>query len=158
MLLSLSSMLLVAGCKQNDPVSQAEKAYKINGAAIPGIEETKQIAKDGFIYGLPLVMNYVSTYELFIDPTSSQYKAADMPNVVKIQADYKVQPLSAYLRQPPPPAPAAINYPKANAELAKPISSNFSILRFSMPRLVRRKQASAPGSPALASAPASSST
>jgi len=59
MLLSLSSMLLVAGCKQNDPVSQAEKAYKINGAAIPGIEETKQIAKDGFIYGLPLVMNYV---------------------------------------------------------------------------------------------------
>ena len=69
MLLSLSSMLLVAGCKQNDPVSQAEKAYKINGAAIPGIEETKQIAKDGFIYGLPLVMNYVSPYELFIDPT-----------------------------------------------------------------------------------------
>ena len=86
------------------------------------------------------------------------FNAADMPNVVKIQADYKVQPLSAYLRQPPPPAPAAINYPKANAELAKPISSNFSILRFSMPRLVRRKQASAPGSPALASAPASSST
>jgi len=30
--------------------------------------------------------------------------AKDMPNVEKVQAGYKVQPLSAYLKQPPPPA------------------------------------------------------
>jgi len=47
------------------------------------------------------------------------FNAADMPNVVKIQAGYKVQPLSAYLKQPAPPAPPAINFRKANAELAK---------------------------------------
>src|SRR5277367_3328208 len=66
--------LLVTGCK-NDPVTQAEKADKINGVAVPGIEETKQIAQEGFIYGLPLVMYYTSAYELFVDPTSGQFKA-----------------------------------------------------------------------------------
>ena len=47
------------------------------------------------------------------------FNAADMPNVVKIQAGYKVQPLSAFLKQPAPPAPPAINYLKADAEIAK---------------------------------------
>jgi hypothetical protein len=243
----LSVMLLIAGCKHNDLISQAEKADKINGAAVPGIEETKQIAKDGFIYGLPIVMNYVSTYELFIDPTSSQYKApmgrlfnearvftyedtavitpnsdtpyslidvdlraeptvisvpavpkpryfsvqltdantfnygyigsratgngagdymivgpdwkgetptkikqvfhsstqfsvvlfrtqlfnaGDMPNVVRVQAGYQVQPLSAYLKQAAPPAPPTIEYPKANADLAK--TKFFEFLDFAL--------------------------
>ena len=47
------------------------------------------------------------------------FDASDMPNVVKIQAGYKVQPLSAFLKQPAPPAPPAINYLKADAEIAK---------------------------------------
>src|SRR5437773_3526314 len=47
---------------------------------------------------------------------------ADMPNVVKIQAGYKVQPLSAYLKQPAPPAAPAINFPKIDKALVK---SNF---------------------------------
>jgi hypothetical protein len=47
------------------------------------------------------------------------FNPADMPNVEKIQAGYKAQPLSAYLRQPAPPAAAAIDFPKANAELVK---------------------------------------
>ena len=47
------------------------------------------------------------------------FNAADMPNVVTIQAGYKVQPLSSFLGQPAPPAEPAIDYPKANAELAK---------------------------------------
>lgn len=227
--------MLVAGCK-NDTVSQAEKTDKINGIAVPGIDETKQIAQDGFVYGLPIVMYYTSTYELFVDPTSSQYKApigkltnearvftykdtavitpnsdtpyslmevdlraeptvisvpavpkpryysvqltdantfnygymgsrttgtapgdymivgpdwkgetpahikqvfhsttpfsvvifrtqlfnpADMPNVIRIQAGYKVHPLSSFLKQTAPPAPPAINYMKANADIAK---------------------------------------
>ncbi|SHI04355.1 DUF1254 domain-containing protein [Bradyrhizobium erythrophlei] len=61
--------------------------------------------------------------------SSTQFSAAayrtqlfnpqDMPNVEKVQAGYKVQPLSAYLKQPAPPAAAAIDFPKANAELVK---------------------------------------
>jgi hypothetical protein len=43
----------------------------------------------------------------------------DMPNVVKVQAGYKVQPLSAFLKQPAPPPAPAINFPKINKELVK---------------------------------------
>jgi len=43
------------GCeRKNDTVSKAEKGEKDK----PGIEETKAIAEEGFIYGLPIVMNY----------------------------------------------------------------------------------------------------
>jgi hypothetical protein len=238
---------LIAGCKQNDAVNQAEKADKINGVAVPSIEETKQIAQEGFIYGLPIVMNYAATYQMFVDSTSSQYKApigtlfnearvftpkdtaivtpnsdtpysflyvdlraeptvisvpavprsryysvqltdantfnygyigtratgtgagdymivgpnwkgdtpphikqvfhsttdfsivgfrtqlfgpADMPNVVKVQAGYKAQPLSAYLKQPAPAAPPAVQWMKANAEIAK--TNFFEILDFAL--------------------------
>jgi hypothetical protein len=56
-LLCLLAATLIAGCqKKNDAISQAEKADKINGIAVPGIEETKQISQEGFVYGLPLVM------------------------------------------------------------------------------------------------------
>jgi hypothetical protein len=47
------------------------------------------------------------------------FNAEDMPNVEKVQAGYKVQPLSAYLKQPAAVAAAAIDFPKANAELVK---------------------------------------
>jgi hypothetical protein len=47
------------------------------------------------------------------------FNPGDMPNVVKIQAGYKAQPLSTYLKQPAPPAAHVINFPKANAELVK---------------------------------------
>jgi hypothetical protein len=53
-----------------------------------------------------------------------------MPNVVKIQAGYKVRPLSAYLKQPAPPAAPAINYLKSNAEIAK--SQFFEVLDFAL--------------------------
>lgn len=43
----------------------------------------------------------------------------DMPNVVKVQEGYKLQPLSAFLNRPAPPAAATIDFPKASAELAK---------------------------------------
>jgi hypothetical protein len=223
-------MSIFAG--KNDAIAEAEKGETER----PSIIETKAIAEEGLIYGLPLVMYYTSAYELFVDATSSQYKApigtltnearvftykdtavitpnsdtpyslmevdlraeptvisvpavpkpryysvqltdantfnygyigsrstgteagdymvvgpdwkgetppqikqvfhsttpfsviifrtqlfdaGDMPNVVKIQAGYKVQPLSSFLKQPAPPAPPAINYPKADAEIAK---------------------------------------
>jgi hypothetical protein len=43
----------------------------------------------------------------------------DMPNVKKIQAGYKVQPLSAFLGKPAPPAAPKIDFPKINKELVK---------------------------------------
>jgi len=43
----------------------------------------------------------------------------DMPNVVKVQDGYKLQPLSAYLKQPAPPAAPAVDWPVINKELVK---------------------------------------
>src|SRR5437667_12307543 len=58
------------------------------------------------------------------------FNPEDMPNVVKIQAGYKVQPLSAYLKQPAPPAAPAIDFPKANAALVK--TGFFDYLAFAL--------------------------
>jgi hypothetical protein len=208
----------------------------VSQAQWPDIREAKAIAEEGFIYGLPIVMNYVAMYEFAVDTKGSQFKAPfnqidnmarvadpkdtavvtpnsdtpysvlwldlgsepmvvsvpavektryytvqlidgntfnygyigsratgsdagdylvvgpnwqgttppgikkvfasstrfsfaairtqlfnheDMPNVVKVQAGYKAQPLSAYLKQPAPPAAPAIDFPKADAELVK---------------------------------------
>jgi hypothetical protein len=41
----------------------------------PGIIEAKAIAEEGFIYGLPIVMNYAVMYEYSVDKNSGQYKA-----------------------------------------------------------------------------------
>lgn len=38
------------------------------------------------------------------------FNPADMPNVAKVQAGYKMQPLSAFLGQPAPPAAPTINF------------------------------------------------
>ncbi|MEO5914301.1 MAG: DUF1254 domain-containing protein [Luteolibacter sp.] len=66
----------LTGCdKKADPISAAEKVDKAAGIAFPGIEETKAIAEEGFIYGLPIVMNYAVMYELSVDTKSSQFKA-----------------------------------------------------------------------------------
>src|SRR5712675_2990850 len=208
----------------------------VSQAQWPDIREAKAIAEEGFIYGLPIVMNYAVMYEYSVDKNSGQYKApfnqinnearvftykdtavitpnsdtpysilwtdlraepivlsvpavekeryysvmlcdgntynygyicsratgneagdymvvgpdwkgekpagikkvftsttpfsvagyrtqlfnpADMPNVAKVQAGYKAQPLSAFLKQPAPPAAPAINFPKINAEMVK---------------------------------------
>jgi hypothetical protein len=55
---------------------------------------------------------------------------ADMPNVIKVQSGYKVQPLSAFLKQSAPPAAPTINFPKINKELAK--TGFFGYLDFSL--------------------------
>ena len=41
------------------------------------------------------------------------FNAGDMPNVIKVQSGYKVQPLSAFLKQPAPPAAPKIDFPPA---------------------------------------------
>src|SRR6266436_3516061 len=47
------------------------------------------------------------------------FNAADMPNVEKVQAGYKVQTMSAYLKQPSPPAAPAVAFPTIDKELVK---------------------------------------
>jgi hypothetical protein len=47
------------------------------------------------------------------------FNADDLDNVKKVQAGYKVQPLSAYLKQPPPPPAPIIDFPKIDKELVK---------------------------------------
>ena len=41
----------------------------------PGVEETKAIAEEAYIYGLPLVMNYAVMYDFAINRNSGQFKA-----------------------------------------------------------------------------------
>src|SRR3977135_2325038 len=41
----------------------------------PGFFESKAIAEEGFIYGLPIVMNYAVMYEYAVDRNSGQFKA-----------------------------------------------------------------------------------
>jgi hypothetical protein len=219
----------------------------VSSVATPSIEQTKAIAEEGFVYGLPIVMNYAVMYEYAVDKTGSQFKApfnqinnearvftykdtavitpnsdtpysiawldlraepivlsvpaversryysvmlcdgntfnygyvgtratgtepgdymvigpdwkgetpagikkvfhsstqfsavayrtqlfnaADMPEVIKVQSGYKVQPLSTYLKQPAPPAAPAIDFPKADAGLVK--QNFFSYLDFAL--------------------------
>jgi hypothetical protein len=55
---------VVAGCgNKNDAVF------------VPSIEQTKALAEEGFIYGLPIVMNYAVMYEYAVDRGSPQFKA-----------------------------------------------------------------------------------
>ena len=240
LLASAITITLLAGCnKKGDAISAAEQADKKAGINPPGIEETKAIAEKGFIYGLPIVMNYAVMNEFSVDKNSGQYKgpfnqinnearvftykdtavvtpnsdtpysmlwldlrtepmvisvpavekeryysvqlcdgntynygyigsratgnepgdylvvgpdwkgetpagikkvfqsstpfaltifrtqlfnAEDMPNVVKVQAGYKVQPLSAFLKQPAPPAAPTISFVPATT---KGIKENF---------------------------------
>ena len=232
----VAAVLLAACGKKDDAVTQAAKKDVASGVPAPSVEEVKQIAEEGFVYGLPIVMNYAVMYEYIIDKNSGQWKASfnqidnehrvftyedtaivtpnsdtpyslawmdlraepivisvpavdkkryyavmlndgntfnygyigsratgsdagdylvvgprwkgetppgikktfhsttdfslavfrtqlfdakDMPNVEKVQAGYKLQPLSAYLKQPAPPAAPAIDWPKIDKELVK---------------------------------------
>ena len=62
---------LFAGCGKSDSISQAAKM----DATRPGIAETKAIAEEGFIYGLPIVMNYAVMYQYAVDRNSGQFQA-----------------------------------------------------------------------------------
>lgn len=56
---------MVTGCEKKNA----------NGVAAQGIEETNAIAEEGFIYGLPIVINYAVLYEYALDCNSGQFKA-----------------------------------------------------------------------------------
>jgi hypothetical protein len=72
----LDATLVLSGCqKKGDAISSAEQTEKINGIAAPGISETKAIAEEGFIYGLPLVMSYAIMNAYSINRSSSSFTA-----------------------------------------------------------------------------------
>jgi hypothetical protein len=62
-------------CKAAYPVAPADNAGKPTGMAVPSITETRDIAEQGYIYGLPIVMNYAVMYAYAVDPNSGQFKA-----------------------------------------------------------------------------------
>src|SRR5882672_4969142 len=67
----LTTFILFVGCaRKSDPISKADKT----DATKPSIAETKAITEEGFIYGLPIVMNYAVMYEYCVDKNSGQYK------------------------------------------------------------------------------------
>jgi hypothetical protein len=58
------------------------------------------------------------------------FNSGDLDNVKKVQAGYKVQTLSAYLKQPAPPPAPTINFPKIDKELVK--TNFFEYLDFAL--------------------------
>jgi hypothetical protein len=84
------------------------------GETPPGI---KKVFRSGTLFSVTGIRTQLFTLD-------------DMPNVVAVQAGYKVQPLSAYLRRPAPPAAPAIAFPPINAELAR--SNFFEYLAFAL--------------------------
>lgn len=70
--------LLVAGALLGYLALASEPARSLEPKEAPekGTKsETKQIAEEAYIYGFPMVMNYLTVYQYFLDKSSSQYKA-----------------------------------------------------------------------------------
>jgi len=62
----------LAGCAtKGDAVAQAERGEKDR----PSPAEARAIAEEGFVYGLPIVMNYAVLHDFVIDRNSGQWKA-----------------------------------------------------------------------------------
>jgi hypothetical protein len=55
--------------------ARAQSAPPASSTARPSPAEARDLAEAGFIFGLPIVMNYAIMYEYAIDSTSTQYKA-----------------------------------------------------------------------------------
>jgi hypothetical protein len=73
---SVIAFTLLTGCdKKNDPITAAAQADKKAGIAAPRLAETKAIAEEGFIYGLPIVMNYAVMNEYAVEKGNPQFKA-----------------------------------------------------------------------------------
>src|SRR5262245_58917006 len=67
--LAIALAALSACASNKDAIAQAEAKRR------PGFTETKFVAEEGLIYGLPIVMNYAVVYNYFIDRSSGQWKA-----------------------------------------------------------------------------------
>lgn len=68
--------------------------------------------------GIKEVFNSSTQFSMAIFRTQL-FNPADMPSVIKIQSGYKMQPLSAFLKQPAPASAPPIKFPKIDRKLAK---------------------------------------
>jgi hypothetical protein len=71
-----------------------------------------------------------STQFAFTIYRTQLFSSDDIDNVRKVQAGYKAQPLSAYLKQPAPPPAPAIDFPRIDKELVK--TNFFEYLDFAL--------------------------
>jgi hypothetical protein len=76
-LMTMALLCLVPALSASDALAQQKQqlVLKIDSASRPGFFNAKEIAEAGFIYGLPIVMNYGVMYEYAVDRTSGQFKA-----------------------------------------------------------------------------------
>jgi len=75
LLCGVIALAALAGCnKAADPVTQAAKKDVAAGVPAPSLAEVKSIAEEGFIYGLPIIMNYAVMHQYVIDKDSGQWK------------------------------------------------------------------------------------
>jgi hypothetical protein len=69
------AVTILTGITTLTTVRAADLTPADSSAVVLTKEETKAIAEEGFIYGLPIVMNYGVMYEYAVDKNSGQYKA-----------------------------------------------------------------------------------
>jgi hypothetical protein len=74
-LFSIVALAPVAGYAVTDAITVGKQFDSKAGIPVPGIFEIKKIAEEGFIYGLPIVMNYAVMQEFAVDKNSGQFKA-----------------------------------------------------------------------------------
>jgi hypothetical protein len=64
----VASTAMLSGVSHGDARAQTR-------APTPGPDEVQAIAEEGYIYGLPLVMNYAAMYDMAVNRDSAQFKA-----------------------------------------------------------------------------------
>jgi hypothetical protein len=67
-------VLLLLSLISGQSVAAVRAIVKAPSPAIPNVATTKSIAEEGYIYGLPIVMNYAVKQEFAVNKTSGQYK------------------------------------------------------------------------------------
>ena len=72
LLCSSLAAVLLSGLTQIASATQTDQPATVSA---PGVAEVKAIAEEGFIYGLPIVMNYAVMHAYAIDKDSGQFKA-----------------------------------------------------------------------------------
>lgn len=67
-------LLLISSDNYGGSIAEAQPISQASRRTTPSVAETKAIAEEGFIYGLPIVMNYAVMNEFVINKDSGQYK------------------------------------------------------------------------------------
>lgn len=73
LLLTLVASVMVFGCTKEEP-TEPQKEEIVAGSQELTPAEAKAIAKEAYVYGFPMVMNYKTMYQYAIDTENSDYK------------------------------------------------------------------------------------